>query len=156
MKKIYYSLLKKECDRKINKLNNYLKEYNDENNLNIDFRTFFIKVLNYSEEEYNKLVTYKVKQEKIKENKKKEGDNPKPRQINQDKLIKYGIGDFNNPEYEKYWNIFTDYNKNYLTDTSIIGKKTLKAYFIYKYNYSEDKAYEESKKISKIIFKRQK
>ena len=154
--KIYHSLLKKESVRKIKKLNNYLKEYNDENNLNIDFHTFFVKVLNYSEEEYNKFVTYKVKQEKIKEKKKKDRSNPKPRKINQNKLIEYGIGDVDNPEYEKYWNIFTDYNENYLADTSITSKKTLKAYFIYKYNYSEDKAYEESKKISKIIFKKQK
>ena len=154
--KIYHSLLKKECARKIKKLNNYLKEYNDENGLNIDFHTFFVKVLNYSEEEYNELVTYKVKQEKIKEKKRKDRSNPKPRKINQSKLIEYGIGDIDNPEYEKYWNIFTDYNENYLADTSITGKKTLKAYFIYKYNYSEDKAYEESKKISKIIFKKQK
>jgi len=71
-------------------------------------------------------------------------------------LIKYGIGDIENPEYEKYWNIFTDYNENYLGDKSITGNKTMKNYFILKYNYTEDKAYEESKKINKIIFKKEK
>ena len=152
MNKYYYIQLKKDCTRKIKKLNNYLKEYNEENGLNIDFHTFFVKVLNYSEEEYVNLITYKAKLEKLKKNR----EIPKPRKIDQNVLIKKGIGDFENSEYEKYWNIFTDYNENYLADTSITGKKTLKAYFIYKYNYSEDKAYEESKKISKIIFKKQK
>ena len=151
MKKHHYIQLKKKCKYTLKKINEYLIEYNEENSTNIDFHTFFVEILLYSEDDYTNLIAYKAKQEK-----KKDRSTPKPRKIDQNKLIKYGIGDFKNPEYEKYWNIFTDYNENYLANTSITGKKTLKNYFIFKYNYSEDKAYEESKKISKIIFKKDK
>ena len=144
--------IKKKSKQTCKKLLQLLNEYNEENNVNIDFHTFFIKILNYTEDDYIKLITYKAKQEK----KKKDRSNPKPRKIDQNKLIEYGIGDTENPEYDKYWKIFTDYNENYLGNESITGKKTLKNYFILKYNYTEDKAYEESKKISKIIFKKKK
>lgn len=151
-KKYIYIALKKKSKQTCKKLLKLLNEYNEENNVNIDFHTFFIKILNYTEDDYIKLITYKAKQEK----KKKDRSTPKRRKIDQNKLIEYGIGDTENPEYNKYWEIFTDYNENYLGDESIIGKKTLKNYFILKYNYTEDKAYEESKKITKIIFKKKK
>lgn len=151
-KKYIYIALKKKSKQACKKLLKHLNEYNEENNVNIDFHTFFIDILRYSEDDYIKLITYKAKQEK----KKKDREIPKPRKIDQNVLIKKGIGDFENPEYEKYWKIFTDYNENYLGNESITGKKTLKNYFILKYNYTEDKAYEESKKISKIIFKKKK
>ena len=151
-RKICLIFLKKKIKHVHKKINKYLEEYNKENNSNVDFHTFFVDILNYTEEDYTNFIEYKVKLEK----QKKDRSIPKPRKINKEVLIKKGIGDFNNPEYEKYWNIFTDYNENYLADTSITGKKTLKAYFIYKYNYTEDKAYEESKKITDIVFKKKK
>lgn len=151
-RKYVYIALKKKSKQTNKKLLRLLNEYNEENNVNIDFHTFFVNILNYTEDDYIKLITYKAKQEK----KKKDRSTPKPRKIDQNKLIEYGIGDTENPEYDKYWKIFTDYNENYLGDESITGKKTLKAYFIYKYNYTEDKALEESKKITAIIFKKKK
>lgn len=152
MKKNRYIFIKRKAKALIKKLLKYLNEYNIENDSNLDFHTFFVNVLNYSEEDYIKLVEFKTKLEK----KKKDRSVRKPRKINQKVLIEHGIGDIENPEYEKYWNIFTDYNEIYLANDSITGKKTLKEYFIYRYNYTEDKAYEESKKIAKIIFKKNK
>ena len=133
-----------------------MDEYNEENNVKIDFHVFFVNVLMYSEEDYIKLITYQARQKAKKERNRKRNENPKPKQINQFRLVEKGIGDTEHPEYEKYWNIYTDYNNNFLGDDSITGKKSLKAYFIYKYGYNEDKALEESRKISKIIFKKNK
>ena len=136
----------------IKKFSKHLEEYNSTTNSNIDFHTFFVNVLNYTEEDYLNLLNIKTKLEK----RKKSRETPKKRKIDQNKLIEYGIGDIENPEYKKYWDIFTDYNENYLEDESITGNKCLKQYFIYKYNYDEDKAYAESKKITAIIFKKKK
>jgi len=152
MNKYMIIALCQRAKQTIKKFSKYLEEYNSTTNSNIDFHTFFVDVLNYSEEDYLNLLTAKSKFEK----RKKYREIPKKRQINQDALIKHGIGDTENPEYKKYWDIFTDYNENYLGDESIKGKKCLKQYFIYKYNYDEDKAYAESKKISSIIFKKKK
>lgn len=144
--------LRKHAKQTIKKFSKHLEEYNSITNSNIDFHTFFVDVLNYSEEDYLNLLTTKIKFEK----RKKDRETPKKKQINQEILIKKGIGDIENPEYKKYWDIFTDYNENYLGDESIKGKKCLKQYFIYKYNYDEDKAYAESRKITSIIFKKKK
>lgn len=152
MNKYMIIALRKRAKQTIKKFSKYLEEYNSTTNSNIDFHTFFVDVLNYSEEDYLNLLTAKIKFEK----RKKDRTIPKKRQINQDALIKHGIGDIENPEYKKYWDIFTDYNENYLGDESIKGKKCLKQYFIYKYNYSDEMAYAESKKISSIIFKKKK
>ena len=138
------------------KLGECFDEYNEETNIQVDFHIFFVEVLMYSEEDYIKLITYTEKQKARKERNKKAHEFPKPRKINQSRLIELGIGDTANPEYKKYLEIFTDYNENYLGNTSITGKKTLKSYFIYKYNYSEDNALKESRKISAIIFKKNK
>ena len=152
MNKYMIIALRKRAKQTIKKFSKYLEEYNSTTNSNIDFHTFFVDVLNYTEEDYLNLLTTKIKFEKRRKNR----EAPKKRQINQDALIKHGIGDVENPEYKKYWDIFTDYNENYLGDESIKGKKCLKQYFIYKYNYDEDKAYAESKKISSIMFKKKK
>ena len=152
MNKYMIIALSKRAKQTIKKFSKHLEEYNSITNSNIDFHTFFVDVLNYSEEDYLNLLTAKIKFEK----RKKDKEIPKKRQINQDKLIELGIGDIENPEYKKYWDIFTDYNENYLGDESIKGKKCLKQYFIYKYNYDENTAYAESKKISSIIFKKKK
>ena len=151
-RKYIYIALKKRTKQTCKKLLKLLNEYNEENNVNIDFHTFFITILNYTEDDYIKLITYKIKRER----KKKDRETPKKRKIDQNKLIEHGIGDTENPEYKKYWDIFTDYNENFLGDESIKGKKCLKQYFIYKYNYDEDKAYAESRKITSIIFKKKK
>ena len=151
--------VKEKCVKACKRLVTYLKEYNKENNLDIDFHIFFVEVLGYTEEDYVKFVTKKAKQKakkEVKKIKRTDNVNPKPRKINQLKLIEIGLGDTENPEYEKYWKIFTDYNENYLGNTSITGKKSLKKYFIYRYNYSEDQALKESRKISYIIFKKNK
>lgn len=152
MNKKRYIFLKKKAKETFKNLLKKLDEYNKEECVNINFHEFFVNILLYSEDDYIKLITYKAKQEK----KKKDRSTPKRRKIDQNILIKKGIGDFENPEYDKYWKIFTDYNENYLGNESITENKTLKNYFILKYNYTEDKAYEESKKITKIIFKKKK
>ena len=150
MNKYMIIALRKRAKQTIKTFSKHLEEYNSITNSNIDFHTFFVDVLNYSEEDYLNLLTVKIKFEQRRKNR----ETPKKRKIDQNKLIEYGIGDIENPEYKKYWDIFTDYNENYLGDESIKGKKCLKQYFIYKYNYDEDKAYAESKKISSIIFKK--
>ena len=152
MNKYMIIALSKRAKQTIKAFLKHLEEYNSITNSNIDFHTFFVDVLNYTEEDYLNLLTAKIKFEK----RKKDRETPKKRKIDQNKLIEHGIGDIENPEYKKYWDIFTDYNENYLGDESIKGKKCLKQYFIYKYNYDEDKAYAESKKISSIIFKKKK
>jgi len=152
MNKYMIIALSKRAKQTIKKFSKHLEEYNSITNSNIDFHTFFVDVLNYTEEDYLNLLTAKIKFEK----RKKDRETPKKRKIDQNKLIEHGIGDVENPEYKKYWDIFTDYNENYLGDESIKGKKCLKQYFIYKYNYDEDKAYAESKKITSIIFKKKK
>ena len=150
MNKYMIIALRKRAKQTIKAFSKHLEEYNSITNSNIDFHTFFVDVLNYSEEDYLNLLTVKIKFEK----RRKDRETPKKRKIDQSKLIEHGIGDTENPEYKKYWDIFTDYNENYLGDESIKGKKCLKQYFIYKYNYDDDKAYAESKKISSIIFKK--
>ena len=152
MNKYMIIALRKRAKQTIKAFSKRLEEYNSITNSNIDFHTFFVDILNYSEEDYLKLLTVKIKFEK----RRKDRETPKKRKIDQNKLIEHGIGDTENPEYKKYWDIFTDYNENYLGDESIKGNKCLKQYFIYKYNYDEDKAYAESKKISSIIFKKKK
>ncbi len=152
MNKYMIIALRKRAKQTIKAFSKHLEEYNSITNSNIDFHTFFVDVLNYSEEDYLNLITAKIKFEK----RKKDRETPKKRKIDQSKLIEHGIGDIENPEYKKYWDIFTDYNENYLGDESIKGKKCLKQYFIYKYNYDEDKAYAESRKITSIIFKKKK
>jgi len=152
MNKYMIIALRQRAKQTIKAFSKRLEEYNSITNSNIDFHTFFVDVLNYSEEDYLNLLTVKIKFEKIR----KDRETPKKKKIDQNKLIEHGIGDTENPEYKKYWDIFTDYNENYLGDESIKGKKCLKQYFIYKYNYDEDKAYAESRKITSIIFKKKK
>jgi len=154
--KKYFKALDKKSFETCKKLTTYLDEYNEENNLHLDFHIFFVEVLMYSEEDYIKMITYQAKTKARKERRMKAQESPKPRKINQDKLVEKGIGDITNPEYSKYWEIFTDYNENYLGSTEITGKKTLKGYFIWRYGYDEDTAYAESKKLSTIIFKKKK
>jgi len=152
MNKYMIIALRQRAKQTIKAFSKRLEEYNSITNSNIDFHTFFVDVLNHSEEDYLNLLTVKIKFEKIR----KDRETPKKKKIDQNKLIEHGIGDTENPEYKKYWDIFTDYNENYLGDESIKGKKCLKQYFIYKYNYDEDKAYAESRKITSIIFKKKK
>ena len=154
--KRYFKALAEKSFKTCKKLTAYLDEYNEETGLHIDFHVFFVEVLMYSEEDYIKMITYQAKTKAKKERRRKAQESPKPRKINQDKLVEKGIGDTTNPEYSKYWEIFTDYNENYLGSTEITGKKTLKGYFIWRYGYDENVALAESKKLSSIIFKKKK
>ena len=45
----------------IKKFSKHLEEYNSITNSNIDFHTFFVNVLNYTEEDYLNLLNIKVK-----------------------------------------------------------------------------------------------
>jgi len=56
-KKYIYTALKKKAKQTNKKLLQLLNEYNEENNVNIDFHTFFIAILNYTEDDYIKLIT---------------------------------------------------------------------------------------------------
>lgn len=141
-RKYKYLALVKRAKQTYKNLNKAHDEYNEEEGKHIDFHEFFTSVLGYNEDDYIKLTTYIVKRKKKQEHRK---------EICIKNSIKVGIGDVENPEYNKYFNIFCDYG-NYLSDSSIIEKKTLINYLIRTFNYSSDEALSEARKIQAILF----
>ena len=140
-----YIALKNKAKQTYKHLLKYLDEYNEEANTSIDFHTFFVEVLMYSEDDYANLLKWRKKvEDRAKRHERHKFDPNKP--------IPHGIGDIENPEYDKYFNIFVDYNKKYLSRVDIEGKKTLTGYFKLVYGYDDEKALEEATKIQKIVF----
>ena len=138
MNKYMIIALRKRAKQTIKKFSKHLEEYNSITNSNIDFHTFFIDVLNYSEEDYLNLLTAKIKFEK----RKKDRETPKKRKIDQNKLIEHGIGDIENPEYNEGNNICSllyaaDLLENsYICEADIFLKnKALIRKYQYKSNY---------------------
>jgi hypothetical protein len=64
MNKYMIIALRKRAKQTIKAFSKRLEEYNSITNSNIDFHTFFVDVLNYSEEDYLNLLTVKIKFEK--------------------------------------------------------------------------------------------
>jgi len=145
MNKKRYILLKKKSKETFKNLLKRLDEYNKEEGTDINFHEFFVNILLYSEEDYIHLVSYRKKlQEKAKKRQERQFDPNKP--------IPYGKGDVENPEYDKYFLIYNDYYKHYLFSAIPKEQKTLKTYFKVTYNYSDEKALEEARKIQYIVF----
>lgn len=141
-RKYKYIALNKKAKETCKNLTKAFNEYNEEEGKHIDFHEFFTSILSYSEDDYIKLTSYIAKRKKKKEHRK---------EICIKNSIKPGIGDVENPEYNKYFNIFCDYGK-YLSDSSITENKTLCNYLIKTFNYSSDEALSEARKIQAILF----
>lgn len=121
------------------KLKKLLKEYNSENGTDIDMPAFF-KILNYTDEDIE-LVNRIIKKKKIHREMKFTSIEPK--------LNKY-IGDRNNPEYEKYYNLLCEYRKyNIEHEGSCLSMKN---FFKQEYNLTDENALIEAKKITKLIY----
>lgn len=149
MNKYYHIFLKKKVKETCKKFNKVLEEYNKENNTYIDFKTFFIDILNYTEEDYNNFI--------ISINKRKEKKSNHIPKINPEVFYKRmsKVGKHDHPEYEKYFKIVEDFRLNYINNNTIEDKdKTLRAYMKYKFNLEGVDALTEMRKITDIIYKK--
>lgn len=130
------------------KLKSAIQEYEAETGKHITLHDFFVKVLNYSEEEYTSFLG--AKHTKIK--KKKSGES---KRMNLVPILKSNIGDRENPEYKKYYNMVLEFRK-YMCNKEIVsedGKKTMRSFMKYAYGLEGDTALAEMRKIENIVYK---
>ena len=147
--KKYYIALNKKSKETCKKLQKVLNEYNEETGQHIDFHTFFVKVLNYTEDDFISFTKYMKRRKDRAERKRRRQEENKGIYIK--KSITLGIGDVEHPEYNKYFNIFCDYG-TYLSDSSITEKKSLVNYLIRTFHYSSEEALVDARKIQNILF----
>lgn len=128
------------CFRKIKRC---LKEYNKENNTSIGIHDFFVKVWNYSEDEYNALMLKR---------KKPSGESKRQNKI---PSLPKNVGDTENPEYEKYYNMVLEF-RQYMCNKEITTDRNMRGFMKYKYGLEGDDALIEMRKIENIVYKNHK
>ena len=128
------------------KLKSYYKEYCEENNSSISCKDWFIKVLQYSEKDLANFGRTVKKQEKKKHEKKK--PNREIKTI--DPHLPAYIGNREHPEYNKYFSIVCEQRKYNMEHPG--ASISLKNYLISTYNFSEEEAKIECKKIEHILY----
>lgn len=129
------------------KLKLALKEYNHDNQVDLSLHQFFVEVLNYSAEEFNEFLIAK------KTHIKPSGESKRTNRI---PYIPKEVGDKDNPEYEKYYNMVLAFRK-YMCNKELRPegdeKKTMRTFMKYAYNLEGDDVLIEMRKIENIVYK---
>ena len=130
------------------KLKEIIDEYEIETGKHITLHDLFVNFLNYTEEDYEKFLTSKGT--KIK---KPSGESKRTNKI---PIIPTDVGDKDNPEYEKYYNMVLEF-RTYMCNKDIRPegeeKKTMRTFMKYAYNLEGDDATKEMRKIEHIVYK---
>ena len=125
------------------KIKQCLKEYNKENNTSFGIHDFFVKVWNYSEDEYNALT---IKRKKPSGESKRQNKVPS---------LPKDVGDKENPEYEKYYNMVLAF-RQYMCNKEITTDRNMRGFMKYQYGLEGDDALIEMRKIENIVYKNHK
>ena len=130
------------------KIKEILAEYELETGKHITLHDLFVNFLNYTEEDYEKFLASKGT--KIK---KPSGESKRTNKI---PIIPTDVGDKDNPEYEKYYNMVLEF-RTYMCNKDIRPegeeKKTMRTFMKYAYNLEGDDATKEMRKIEYIVYK---
>ena len=131
------------------KIQDARKEYNLENNTDVSLEEFFY-ILNYTKEDLDAFLNAKHSKPK------KSGES---KRVNKLPYISKEVGDKENPEYEKYYNIVLEF-REYMCNRDIRPegdeKKTMRTFMKYKYELEGDAALIEMRKIENIVYKNKK
>lgn len=131
------------------KIKEIITEYEAETGNHISLHDLFVNFLNYTEEDYEMFLNSKG----TKIPKKPSGESKRTNKI---PIIPNNVGDKENPEYEKYYNMVLEFRK-YMCNKDIRPegdeKKTMRTFMKYAFNLEGDDATKEMRKIEYIVYK---